>query len=104
MNVSFKIPTYLSSMAVMHLNWMEDHDPQRIEKLYEDKKLKEYLSEKVNSAKYSMEELVQKGKTGIEAREEVVHQIICQKADRDRPPVAPMPGQMRETIRMSLFE
>ncbi|MDP4184414.1 MAG: hypothetical protein Q8862_04520 [Bacteroidota bacterium] len=104
MKTSVQIPPYLTSMAVAHLNWMEDNKPNDLEKLYSEKKLKDYLSQKVMTAKQKVDQLMQEGMSRYEAME-IVNGIILSPPKEDAPSkVNPMTGMMRSTIRMSLYE
>ena len=52
-----------------HLDWMLENHPQRVEQLFQNGQLKEYLDRKTGQAMLRISKLVKKGQSQQEARD-----------------------------------
>lgn len=93
------LPLYQSPLAQTHLTWLEDSQPQGLEQLYRQGKLKSYLERIVNQAQDSLEQLQKEGRNSVEALEVVSAALLAPLPSPEEPPHQPLPPPLLKEIR-----
>ncbi len=100
-SVDTSIEPYQTTLGVTHLNYLEEHQPQRLERLFREGRLKTYLNEVVNRAERNMEILQSEGRREDEALELVNLHILCPPVQEDYAAKA-LSGKLMKQIRSNL--
>jgi len=76
-----EIKPYQTPLARVHLRWMEDYRLDGLVEMYQQQKLQDYLTKKVDQAEETIEFLMKNGRTRPMAEEAVIGELLAPPQD-----------------------
>ena len=78
-----EIKAYQTPLAWVRLRWMEDYLLESLVEMYQQQKLQDYLTKKVEQAEETIALLMKDGRTRPMAEEEVIGELLAPPMERE---------------------